>query len=506
MSINPYEVRSLRCVKCGAPLPEQSLGTEYIKCEFCGYTQKLVDVKDYLDKFRGEIYGWMKTIVPQGAVAAQTVDPIARHNIFSFDVKPKIMGDYAAVKSKLSTQLIQPMVVLPFYQSNLPKIEDQKECFENLAKIESLEQMAVIDEDRVFFDDIKVTYETYAYLANARSLISSKSDLSLLVNNFEQIASSFEKLPSRKIEYKRMRGVTDAYRAIDAFFKGYADTAKQLLMSAIGLLEEVLKEAKKSVIASVMVQSTTMDLSTLKAVQNLVEADLRLFESGKPMTEFLPYLERYFRTTEEARIKKGKDTGVYEELTGHLLSIIEAKNGAGYVDILDGKGDLLVPLWVISITYTFVTGALLWKKGKEVEDKLLVAATLPFVAVPVTDIFKVPLKFLEGVKGSETTLTSGSINSILLQVKKNSIRSSIKVIPPISTKEECDQIAEKYLSTVSERLKGKIRFGAAQPLKCIYATAEIRNNDVYISALGDSQIKLGSYLDKLMKITIGGDL
>jgi hypothetical protein len=425
---------------------------------------------------------------------------MARHNIFIFNIKPKILGDFTSVKSRLATQLTHPLFIPPFYKFSAAKLEEPKKCFENSARIQSLEQMAVIDEDKSFLDDVIVTYETYAYIINAFDLISNKSDLTFLIKNFEQAMTTLEKLPSRTIEYKRMYGVTEAYRAIDEFLKGDLGTAKQLTASAIRTLEEVQKEAGRSTTTAIMVPSINIDISTLKALANIIEAGLKLFEVGEPSTELLPYLQKYFEVAEEVRIKKGANTKVYEELSMHIKNIIEAKTGVDHIEMLPGHGNLLFPLWSVSVTYTFATGALLWKKGKEVEDKLLVAGTVPLATQPITDVFGTTAGLMDRLAGKETTLSTGFIGSVVTQARKSSISSKFKVIPPLLTKGESEQVAETYLSYVSQKLGGKIKFGAAHAEGLIYAVAEIKDDDIYISNLGPSQIKVTPHLQQLMKI------
>ncbi|HKZ93147.1 MAG TPA: hypothetical protein VJ249_01020 [Candidatus Bathyarchaeia archaeon] len=502
MSVNPYELKALRCVKCGAPLSEPPSQSEYINCEFCGYTQKLIDSREYLDKLRSEVYNWVKSIVPPAAAVSQIVDPMARHNIFVFNIKPKILGEYASVKSRLSTHLIHPLFILPFFQPASVRPENPRACFENLAKVQSLEQMAVVDEDKNFMDDVVIAYEVYAHTANAFELTQSKSDLSFLINNFDQIATSLEKHPQRTVEYKRMCGVVKAFRATDQFLKGDLSAAKQSALGAIQLLEEVAKEARKSTSTAVMIPATTQEISSLRTLGNLVEAGLRLFEAGRFPSELLPYLHKYFSLAEQLRTRRGANTSIYEELSAHLRNIVEAKIGASQIQTLQGSGNLLVPLWIVSLNYTFATGTLLWKKGKEVEDMLLVAATMPLASQPVTDVFGRSAGLMDQLSGKETTLSTGFIGNIVAQARKTSLPSSTKVIPPLSTKEDSERTAEAYLSAVSRSLGGKIRFGAAHSLGLVYAPTERQGSDVYAPSLGYSQIKLAPYLEQLIEIAL----
>jgi len=499
--MDPQELRILRCVKCGAPISEQLSRSDYVECSFCGYTQKLVDMREYVDKLRGEIQNWVRSMVPPSVVVSQIVDPMARHNIFIFNIKPKILGEYVSVKSRLSTLLTNPLFVLPFCQSTVSHV-DPKKCFENLARVQSIEPMAVVDEDKSFFDDVQVAYETYAHVVNAFELISAKSDLSFLIKNFEQVTASLERLPHKATENKRMHGVAIAYHATDEFLKGNPKAAKQSSTQALSLLSEVIKEAAKSTAIAVMVPATITEISVLKALQSLIEASSRLFEVGRSPTEILPVVDNYFRVVEELRIRRGASTKIYEELCLCLKQIIDAKNGAGEIEILPGSGDLMVPVWVVSLTYTFATGTLLWKKGKDVEEKILVSATWPLASQPVTDIFGTSAGLMDQLAGRETTLSNGFAGDILTKTRTSSVPSKTKIIPPLLTKEESERFAESYLDATSRRLGGKIRFSVAHSVKLVYAPVEVRGDDVFAQILGSSQIRLAPHLDRLMKISL----
>jgi hypothetical protein len=189
-------------------------------------------------------------------------------------------------------------------------------------------------------------------------------------------------------------------------------------------------------------------------------------------------------------------------LSIHLKNIIQAKAGKIKLTTLPGQGNLLVPLWDVSITYSFATGSLFWKKGKKVEDKILVVGTVPFTTQPVTDVFRVSSGFFDKISGKEKTLSTGSVPKILEYAQLTSISPNFKVIPPLITREESERFAENYLGSVRRKLQGKIRFGAAQGVRLLYAPAQIQKNDIHIPALGKLQVYFGPHLQKLLAVTI----
>jgi hypothetical protein len=502
MSISPNELVVLRCVKCGAPLTRSPAEAEYLKCDFCGFTQKSVDVKQYLDKLRGEVYNWLQAMVPAGAIVSAVADPLARHNIFSINIKPRILGEYAAVKSRLSMVLTHPLFAFPFQSSNTFRVQDDsRTCFENVAKIQGLEPMAVVEEDRTFFDDIKATYEMHAYIVNALGLVASKSDPSLLVNNFQMMATALEKIPQRNIEYKRMHGIAEAYQATEAFMKSDLDAAKTLIGNAAKTLQEVAVEARKSPTSAVMVPATLSEVSNVKAMENLVAACGTLADLGHPSGEMLPYFSKYFMKLDTVR--GGPSPSTYHELSAYLKNILEARAGASHLEVLPGAGNLYLPMWDILVTYTFATGALFMKKGKDVEDRLLVLGTVPLAEKTVTDVFAQSSRMMDRLSGKESTLTTGYVGNVLAQTRRTSLPASSRIVPPLLTREEGEKVAEEYLQRVSQRMGGKIKFGAARSVRLVYGTAEIRGNDIHIPCLGDSQVSLGAHFNQVMAMAVG---
>jgi len=496
------EIALLRCVKCGAPLAKSMAEPEYLRCDFCGFTQKSVEVKQYIDKLRGEVYNWLQAMVPAGAIVSSVADPVARHNIFAFNIKPRIMGEYAAVKSRLSMVLIQPLFVFPFQSSaGFSMQDDSRTCFENAAKVQGLEPMVVVEEDRNFYGNVRATYDMYAYIVNALGLISSKADPSLLVNNFEMMSTGLESVPQKSIEQKRMHGIAEAYKATEAFMKSDLETAKIHIVNAENALQGVVVEARKSTTAAVMVPAMLSELSNIGAMANLIAASKTLVDHGQAPGEMLPFFSKYFSKLDS--IKRGSKPSLYQEFSAYVKSILEARMGAAEVELLPGAGDLYIPLWDILITYTFATGALFMKKGKDVEDRLLVLGTAPLAERAVTDIFAQIAGMMDRLSGKEVTLTTGFVGNVLAQTRRTSLPASSRVIPPLLSREESEKVAEEYLMQVSSRMGGKIKFGAARSVRLIYGPAQISENTMHISSLGAYQLSLGAYFKQVISLAVG---
>ena len=89
------EMVALRCKYCGAPLDEAQIKSDspYVTCQSCGTTQQRMDAEAYLDQLMGQVKSWISSAIPMGynvSGGMENIDPVARHSIFTKDVKPKI--------------------------------------------------------------------------------------------------------------------------------------------------------------------------------------------------------------------------------------------------------------------------------------------------------------------------------------------------------------------------------------------------------------------------------
>ena len=88
------EMVALRCKYCGAPLDEDQIKSDspYITCQSCGTTQQRMDAEAYLNQLMGQVKSWISSAIPMGfnIAGAENIDPVARHSIFTKDVRPKI--------------------------------------------------------------------------------------------------------------------------------------------------------------------------------------------------------------------------------------------------------------------------------------------------------------------------------------------------------------------------------------------------------------------------------
>ena len=495
---------ALRCVKCGAPLDIKE-GSEFTKCSFCGFTQAMVDSKQYVEKLKGEIYKWMSEMVPTAALATGgMVDTVARHNLFAYNIRPRVAAEYALYKSKVSMLMSNYLVHLPFWKPPQTGIEDNpRDSFEKLARIESLSPLAVVDEDQKYYSEIALTICLYAYLANAFSLVKEKSEMSLIINNLKTIEDYFEKYgkkDERKAEYDRISATLRAYEAVKYLMEGDSRTAKAKSEESMALIRKAKDEAKTPQTAF-MIPSIEKDIKNIETVKNLAEISSFYSEAGREPSEFLITMEKFTKLGEELREQKKFDVSFYGEITSIIKDIVASKTGVGQIQTIPGEGDILIPMWAIPTTYTFVTGALFMKKGKAVEDFILVSA-VP-ASQPITDIFQDSgVGFFDRIKGKEATLSKGFLGEVLESVRPTSIPWSTKVLPPLITREQANRIYENYIQEIRNRTGGKVTLGVGEAKRLIFLHATRKGDDVNVPVLKDSPIRLYPYLGPLLDAAI----
>jgi hypothetical protein len=488
----------LKCVNCGAPLPPPEKDSDLVKCEYCGYYQKVVDASNYVERLKLEVLKWLSQIIPSFNVPqGLNVDPIARSNIFSMNVKPKIIPILIQVKSKLSMILTKPLITLPFFKNDIKTLEEPKKIFEELTKIQGVNQLVVTDEDSKFYSEVTSVLTTYAHINLLLDGIA-KNEISLIIKNLQEIVKSLEINSKDSGELYRFKGILSYYQGLNYIYNNDISGFENSMNTSLNFLQIALDKAMKDPNQASIIPALQFELNVVEVMERISKISLRIFEFGKSPLEIFNYFNKYFNLIKNYN----KIELLLKDILPNVLDIFEAKLGLTTVNTIFSKGNQMLPFYEVYITYTFTTGSLFWKKGKSYKDRLLVLATYPYAQTYVTDIFKTNYGFWDKVKGKEETLSGGYLEDLFSRVTKSSIPSSVKVIPPLISKEDAEIISDNYIKSVSQRFNGKITFSASEVGRLIYISFEILNNDVHIELLKNSQVKLGQYLNKLLEIGI----
>lgn len=498
------ELTLLKCVKCGAKL-EDAVTADYIKCTYCGFAQKAVDSEKYIEKLRNEFYQLFKGLTPIYDIdAPSTVDKEARRHIFSYDITPKISTEKTRSNLKTTTLFSHALLYIPFVSRPSIVIEDNpKNVFENLTKLEWLSPYAVDIEHIKYHTDVTVSAALHAYLVNIVSLILENAETILIVNNLKTITERIETSGIRvgKPEHIRLEAMLKFYEAIHSLInKNEIQTAGVHIKKS----QELMKKARMDAInpeSAFMIPSIEKDLKSIESLWHIIDTASMYFDVGIPVSEFILKLEKFLKTVEKYRAQNQWNISTFEEITKTMHGTIAAKTGKSTIDVIQGEGSILVPMWAIPTTYTFVTGSMFMKKGKEVHDMILVCGTIS--THKYTDIFlqKSGAGFLTRLSGREETMSRGLLGGLTDSVKPTSITWSTKVLPLMITKDEARKIYEAYIGNVRHS-HDKIKLGMGGIARLVFARGIERNGEIEISALQETPIKISPHLNLLLDASV----
>lgn len=498
------ELTLLKCVKCGAKLDEPNT-SEYLKCTYCGFAQKVIDSEKYIEKLRNEFYQLFKGLTPIYDIdSPTTVDKEARRHIFSYDITPKISTEKTRSNLKTTTLFSHGLLYLPFVSRPSIIIEDNpKNVFENLTKLEWLSPYAVDTEHIRYHTDVTVSAALHAYLVNIFSLILENAETVLIVNNLKTITERIETSGIRvgKPEHVRLEATLKFYESIHLLiYRHEIQTASTYIKKA----GELMKKARIDSVnpeSAYMIPSIEKDLKSIESLEHIIETASMYFDVGIPVSEFILKLEKFLKTVENYRAQNNWNVSTFEEITKTMRDTIAAKTGKSTIDVIQGDGNILVPMWAISTTYTFVTGSMFMKKGKEVQDMILVCGTM--ATHKYTDIFlqKSGAGFLTRLSGKEETMSRGLLGGLADSIKPTSITWSTKVLPLMITKDEARKIYEAYIGNVRHS-HDKIKLGMGGIARLVFARGIERNGEIEIPALHETPIRISPHLNLLLDISV----
>ena len=495
------EMVALRCKYCGAPLDEDQVRSDspYVTCQSCGTTQQRMDAKAYLDQLMGEVKSWLSTAMPMGfnIAGAENIDPIARHSIFTKDVKPKIELEMNEFRFSNVSLLGNCLIVLPFSTSKVYKpVHTASKAFEFNAKVRSVAPLAVEADSQELIEDASSLSQSYAMMINNIELLSADKEgrYVLMANNFTESANALKKAKGKEMVVERFEALATISTGIDRLLSGDLVNASAMIREGKAKLEPVKDKAFTSPEFGIMVQGITQEIAICDVLLSVIEAanttssedPLKLLNGFiKALTVELPKHEKWgYILNDKSRMN---------EIIANMNEAMSARFGKGSIPVASGGGNLLIPFWDVDLRYSFETGALWKKKSVEVSDKLLVMADfvvdgrcLNDPADAVTDIFSERPKNgrFAGIKGDETSISNGSgLNSIVDSVSAQPAVGK-DVALPLSTKKEAEKLCGEYLNKVSARIK-KFKLSKPEVKRLIYVPCVVSGGRISSEALAN---------------------
>jgi len=468
----------LKCVNCGAPLPQPT--GDYVKCEYCGYVQKIDDAKEYAERLKLEVYSWLSKIIPKfnvGGAGLTTIDPTARKAIFEMQVKPNISSLFSSIKPKFIVSINKPLISLPKLSiTDHITQDDPKKIFEEVTKIQAISDLIVTEEDKKFVDEVIVSLQTYTFL-NTFPEVQKKYD----VASIEKIMLSIvDLMKSDKLNYLRFSGILRAYNAIRSILNNDAIGAERYSEEAVSNLQEAKKLSET--IDPQYLPVIDAELSYAIAIREIAKTCKAYFEAGRQPIEFFRYLEENYFDALTAQRNKREIIDTLIPLASQLARAKVGKDSV-YVLILN-EGDYLLPFWEIESTFTYTTG-IIFKKGHVSFAKLLVSALYPYIDPPWVNII------------SEDGKKVKDLSPILSKASTSSVPSKYKSIPPLINSRNAEILADNYFT----RFKN-IKFGASRFKRLIYISSFLTSNDTFnIGNIAVMRVN-ARYLNKLRSLIL----
>ena len=483
------EMVALRCKYCGAPLDEKGVKDDspYITCSSCGTTQQKLDARAYLDQLMGQVRSWVSQAMPGGMSVAgsQSVDSVARHNIFMTSFKPKVDAEFSTYKFGFNNLISQVLMVMPFSARKISTSHTPTQAFEFGAKMNEIAPLAVSDEtSRVMSEATKVT-DAYALLLNNCALIGEDKPgrFTLMLNNFTMAAQDFSKLPEYAAAQARFEGLALLCAGSEMLINGDLASCRSQFEQGRDKLKTAAQGAMASMKVAVMGQATAQEAKMADVLIELADYVNRLGGSK----DIFDAVRRIFTFTYPAQgnwafLLNNHDR--LAEIFKYMGDCVRAKNGAGTIPIAAGSGSILVPFWHIDLRYSFQTGSLWKKHSVEVTDVLLVPADftidgncLNYPKTAVTDVFgaKGSNGFMAGLTGSETSISNSKGLGALVQSAAENGAAGRSVIVPLSTKREAERIAENYIQSVSGSMD-KLKLSNPEVVGLVYVPFERDGN------------------------------
>lgn len=392
--------------------------------------------------------------------ASQSVDSVARHNIFMTNIKPRIDQEFSQLKFGLISVLSHCMMVMPFSTDHSVKANHTPSAvFEFGAKMKEVSPLAMSQESNTILSEAMYVSDAYAMLINNITLMGEDKPgrFILMMNNFVTASDDFSRAAGYEPAALRFAGLALLCQGGESLMNGDVPTAYNLFQQGNAKLKEASSKLMGNLKVAVMGQAVKQELVISESLIELTSY-VNSLGGSREVFDAVRKIFGYHYPAQGNWAFMLNDKNRNGEILSNLSACIKAKSGEGTVAIAAGSGDVLVPFWDVELRYSFQTGTMWKKRTVEVQDSILISANFVIDAQSlsnpqqsVTDVFKANggNGFLAGLTGNESKITSsGPVDSICKSVAQNGI-SGRAIIVPLSTKREAERQAENYLQVIS---------------------------------------------------------
>jgi hypothetical protein len=492
---------SLRCAACGAPYEGPPAG-EILTCTYCGTSSRSVDARQFLDHFMAQVTSFIRQAVPPGLdlSRSQSVDPVARLAAFNSGIRPRLATESDQYRLSCFRLLSAPLAVLPFASSlGPPSSSDPTRASVFAAQVQSVAGLAVDDSSRELVRRAGGLASCYQSLLVATRLSngSQPERFHLISQDCRAASEAIESTGRWPALVMRLRGLEQHCLAVDGLLTGReVGESRRLLASARDHLNQTRVSLATTPDLGYMTTAVDQELSAVRIVSSMLDLSEN---SPSVLPHPLAYLERLSgvldwlsRYTPADWVSSFRSIRLREEVFRRAAELRAAQGGRGGVKVVIGGGGCFVPFWVIELPYTFETGVLWSKRGKEVAETVLVAATfptdLPSLAAAgtsrvLTNVFGATTEsrplgdYYDRMRGKQQKISeSGGLGQILQSRAVFSLPGQ-QAVPPFSTETEALRLVQLYVDsirTANPRAAAQLRASSPRVIDLVYGPCTLQ--------------------------------
>lgn len=470
---SPFTAIKLRCGSCGAPYEGIPTG-ELLHCNFCGTTQRVVDARQFLDHFRAQVTAFLRQAIPPGldVSGSSTVDPVARLAVFNSGIRPHLATEGDKYRFGLFNLLSSPYVILPFATTTVAVANANPAAISVFAeKVQAVSGLATDESSRELLRRSGGTASAYQSVLVATGVMRSTGPerLHLLAQDFHTAADAISSTGRWSPVAARLNALSKQAAASDRLLTpSNASSVKESVGEILRELWQARTQISGMPEIGYMVTAVEQELVAARVLFSMARV---VEESPHVAPHPLAFLQRLSWTLQWLAQYTPSDWAtsfasvkLHEEVMARAIELRLAQAGRGSVKTLAvGSGNLLLPFWVVELPYTFETGVLWAKRGKEVPETLLVASTFPTDTMnlegtgtrrAVTDVFSVARSGSQSgqlygrLAGKEQKITESAGLAAVLGGASPAALSGRPAVPPLTTGNEVLKLVQRYLNVV----------------------------------------------------------
>ncbi|MGA8302215.1 MAG: hypothetical protein WA691_05955 [Thermoplasmata archaeon] len=384
------------------------------------------------------------------------------------------------------------------------------------AKVQSISALAVDETARELIRRASGLASCYQSLLVVEKLSQSNHPerFHLISQNLATASEAIASIGRWPALSTRLAGLTEECKAVDQLVTGREfELPRKLLGAAEGELKTARTALSSIPELGYMTTAVDQELTVIRMVNSMIN----LSENSLNVPPHpLAYLQRLgsvvdwlSRSAPSDWTTSFRSLKFQEEIFRRAAEVRAAQSGRGAVKLLNVGGGTFVPFWVVELPYTFETGVLWTKRGKEVPEVLLVAATFSTDVTTLagagsfrvlTDVFSArggnrPLTGYYGrVSGKEQKISqSGGLSAILQGVGSYSIPGQ-QAIPPLTTEAEALRLVQLYVNDVratNPKASTQLRASSPRVLDLVYLPCVLHSEHPLPWLGGLSPVSLG---------------